>query len=127
MLISYLDYQAKRAATLLSKRNTEIAALNGRHFRRQEPGHPGQQNPGHGPHPGHSFSGSGPVRAVTSSFVATSSALPATITGVESSVIATAISSSAAATGTASAQSPTYSTIQNVSAFVVRTGDNMSS
>lgn len=105
--------KAKRAAAMLSKRNTEIAALNGRHFRRQ--GHQGF-NPGQGPHTGHSLSASGPINAVTSSFAAASSAASATITGVESSVIATAISSSstsAAATGTASAQSPTYSTIQN--------------
>lgn len=92
---------------MLSKRNTEIAALNGRHFRRQEPGHPGRD-----------FSASRSGNAANCS-----SAIPATVTGVESSVIATAISSSAAATGTASAQSPTYSTIQNVSALSILTGN----
>ncbi|KAG8689550.1 hypothetical protein FRC08_010899, partial [Ceratobasidium sp. 394] len=110
------EFNAKRKAKrALAKRNAE-PALNGRYFRRQTPG-PGHQHgpgpqggpgqgPGHGKPGNHAFSGSfshSHTRSVPSS----------TITGTLSSVTATGISSTDIATSTATANSPTYSTIQN--------------
>ncbi|QRV96241.1 intradiol ring-cleavage dioxygenase [Ceratobasidium sp. AG-Ba] len=107
------EFNAKRKAKrgLLSKRDTNIAALNGRHFARQ-----GGQGQGQGYGPGQQSGQHGhgrPGNHAVHSF--TSSAASSTITGVASSVIATGISSTSsdAATSTATANSPTYTTIQN--------------
>ncbi|CAE7178834.1 unnamed protein product, partial [Rhizoctonia solani] len=110
---------AKRA---LVKRSNEPAALNGRHFRRQGPPGHGQQGQGWGYGPGNGHGqpgGQGP-----SSFTRSASAAPSDVASsvaptitpatTESTVIATGISSiSDVATSTATANSPTYSTIQN--------------
>ncbi|QRV81812.1 intradiol ring-cleavage dioxygenase [Ceratobasidium sp. AG-Ba] len=107
------EFNAKRKAKrgLLSKRNTNIAALNGRHFARQG----GQgQGQGYGPgQPGGQHDHGRPGNHAVHSF--TSSAPPPTITGVASSFIATGISSTSsdAVTSTATANSPAYTTIQN--------------
>ncbi|KAG8695404.1 hypothetical protein FRC08_007852, partial [Ceratobasidium sp. 394] len=105
------EFNAKRKAkrAMLSKRDTGIAALAGRHFRRQggtQHG-PGQQGPG--------YYHEKPGNHALSSFSPTSHAAAPTITSVASSVVATGISSSSSevATSTASANSPTYTTIQN--------------
>ncbi|CCO33592.1 hypothetical protein BN14_07676 [Rhizoctonia solani AG-1 IB] len=118
------EFNAKRKAKrALAKRSNEPAALNGRHFRRQEygQGQPGHgQGWGYGPGNGHGRPGGQGSASFTRSAssvpssVATSADATITATASESTVIATGISTSSdVATSTASANSPTYSTIQN--------------
>ncbi|KAF8690227.1 protocatechuate 3-aspergillus oryzae, partial [Rhizoctonia solani] len=117
----------RRAKRALAKRSNEPMSLNGRHFPRQvqygqnQPGRgqdwvygPGGHGNGHG-QPG----GQGPssfTRSTSNALSSTATSADATITATasESTVIATGISTSTdIATSTASANSPTYSIIQN--------------
>ncbi|CAE6403041.1 unnamed protein product [Rhizoctonia solani] len=121
------EFNAKRKAKRALARRSVEPVLNGRHFRRQQhgqpggyQGHQGQQGPGqnqnHGQGQGapNSFSRSASGSAFPTG-TPSSAAASATVTGFESMVIATAISttSAAEATSTSTADSPTYSTIQN--------------
>ncbi|QRW15601.1 intradiol ring-cleavage dioxygenase [Rhizoctonia solani] len=120
------EFRAKRA---LARRSVD-PVLNGRHFRRQLPqqgqsggyqGQPGQQGPGQTQNPGQGQGGPNSISRSFSGGIFPTSApnsvsASATITELESTVIATAISTtstSSVATPTSSADAPTYSTIQN--------------
>ncbi|KAG8732354.1 hypothetical protein FRC11_014230 [Ceratobasidium sp. 423] len=117
------EFNAKRKAKrALAKRSNEPAALSGRHFRRQyHQGQGGQgQGWGYGPGNGQGHPGSqGPssfTRSASGAPSGVTTSAPATITPAttESTVIATGISTNIdVATSTATANSPTYSTIQN--------------
>ncbi|KAF8748800.1 protocatechuate 3-aspergillus oryzae [Rhizoctonia solani] len=127
------EFNAKRKACefrrALARRSVE-PVLNGRHFRRQLPqqgqsggyqGQPGQQGPGQTQNPGQGQGGPNSISRSFSGGIFPTSApnsvsASATITELESTVIATAISTtstSSVATPTSSADAPTYSTIQN--------------
>ncbi|CAE6343752.1 unnamed protein product [Rhizoctonia solani] len=120
------EFNAKRKAKrALTKRSNEPVVLNSRHFRRQ--GQYGQGQPGHSQGWNYGPGGNGhgrPDGEGPSSFTRSASSAPSSVvisadatitaTASESTVIATGISTSSdVATSTASANSPTYSTIQN--------------